>query len=132
METRSDPVRHLLELVEIVVVELGSSSEQEGARDMLRHLLELVELVVVRRAETRHRLADPLMAEQYRRRLRAASILAPESQVAQPLNPDFLTSAGAGTLMPAPFRGRSSDGRALQSHCRGQGFDSPRLHQIVI
>ncbi len=25
-------------------------------------------------------------------------------------------------------RGRSSDGRALQSHCRGQGFDSPRLH----
>ena len=27
-------------------------------------------------------------------------------------------------------RGRSSDGRALQSHCRGQGFDSPRLHQI--
>jgi hypothetical protein len=26
-------------------------------------------------------------------------------------------------------RGRSSDGRALQSHCRGQGFDSPRLHQ---
>ncbi len=26
------------------------------------------------------------------------------------------------------LRGRSSDGRALQSHCRGQGFDSPRLH----
>lgn len=27
-------------------------------------------------------------------------------------------------------RGCSSDGRALQSHCRGQGFDSPRLHQF--
>ena len=25
-------------------------------------------------------------------------------------------------------RGRSSVGRALQWHCRGQGFDSPRLH----
>ncbi len=28
------------------------------------------------------------------------------------------------------LRGRSSDGRALQSHCRGQGFDSPRLHHF--
>jgi hypothetical protein len=27
-------------------------------------------------------------------------------------------------------RGCSSDGRALQSHCRGQGFESPQLHQI--
>ncbi len=27
------------------------------------------------------------------------------------------------------MRGCSSDGRALQSHCRGQGFDSPQLHQ---
>jgi hypothetical protein len=27
-------------------------------------------------------------------------------------------------------RGRSSDGRALQSHCRGQEFDPPRLHQL--
>jgi len=26
-------------------------------------------------------------------------------------------------------RGRSSVGRALQWHCRGQGFDSPRLHR---
>ena len=26
-------------------------------------------------------------------------------------------------------RGCSSDGRALQSHCRGQGFDSPQLHR---
>gem|GEM_PF-5024341 len=25
--------------------------------------------------------------------------------------------------------GCSSDGRALQSHCRGQGFESPQLHQ---
>ena len=25
--------------------------------------------------------------------------------------------------------GRSSDGRALGSHSRGQGFDPPRLHQ---
>src|SRR5262245_30387930 len=30
----------------------------------------------------------------------------------------------------APPWGRSSDGRALQSHCRGQGFDSPRLHHF--
>ncbi len=28
------------------------------------------------------------------------------------------------------FRGRSSVGRALEWHSRGQGFDSPRLHQI--
>jgi hypothetical protein len=28
-------------------------------------------------------------------------------------------------------RGRSSVGRALQWHCRGQGFDSPRLHQAL-
>src|SRR6185437_4997514 len=27
-------------------------------------------------------------------------------------------------------RGHSSDGRALQWHCRGPGFDSPWLHQI--
>ena len=27
-------------------------------------------------------------------------------------------------------RGRSSVGRALQSHCRGRGFESPRLHHI--
>ena len=27
------------------------------------------------------------------------------------------------------FRGLSSAGRALQWHCRGQGFDPPRLHQ---
>ena len=26
--------------------------------------------------------------------------------------------------------GRSSAGRALQSHCRGQEFDPPRLHQL--
>lgn len=27
-----------------------------------------------------------------------------------------------------PSRGCSSAGRALQSHCRGQGFDPPQLH----
>src|SRR3954470_23560317 len=30
---------------------------------------------------------------------------------------------------PAPTRGCSSAGRALQSHCRGQGFDPPQLHR---
>ena len=30
-----------------------------------------------------------------------------------------------------PLWGRSSVGRALQWHCRGQGFDSPRLHQTL-
>ena len=29
-----------------------------------------------------------------------------------------------------PHWGRSSAGRALQSHCRGQEFDPPRLHQL--
>jgi hypothetical protein len=42
----------------------------------------------------------------------------------------FLDKAGTRRLNAPPMRrGRSSDGRALQSHCRGQGFDSPRLHQ---
>src|ERR1041384_7139472 len=44
---------------------------------------------------------------------------------------------GAARLGPArpvtraqlEARGCSSDGRALQSHCRGQGFDSPQLPQ---
>lgn len=31
---------------------------------------------------------------------------------------------------PAPVWARSSVGRALHSHCRGQGFESPRVHQI--
>lgn len=35
-------------------------------------------------------------------------------------------------MAPPMDRGRSSDGRALQSHCRGQGFDSPRLHHDTI
>jgi hypothetical protein len=35
---------------------------------------------------------------------------------------------GAGTTQPARPRGRSSVGRALEWHSRGQGFDSPRLH----
>jgi hypothetical protein len=33
------------------------------------------------------------------------------------------------TRVNSGFGGCSSDGRALQSHCRGQGFDSPQLHQ---
>ena len=36
------------------------------------------------------------------------------------------------SIQAASLRGRSSDGRALQSHCRGQGFDSPRLHQVSL
>src|SRR3954467_1823558 len=32
---------------------------------------------------------------------------------------------------PQVARGRSSAGRALQSHCRGQGFDPPRLHHFL-
>ena len=42
-----------------------------------------------------------------------------------------LTLASATRKCPHG-RGRSSDGRALQSHCRGQGFDSPRLHQVSL
>jgi hypothetical protein len=41
----------------------------------------------------------------------------------------LLDKGKAPNLNGADLRGRSSDGRALQSHCRGQGFDSPRLHQ---
>jgi hypothetical protein len=33
-----------------------------------------------------------------------------------------------GAALAADSRGCSSVGRALQSHCRGQGFDSPQLH----
>ena len=37
---------------------------------------------------------------------------------------------GAAYLLPyCRYRGHSSVGRALQWHCRGQGFDSPWLHQ---
>src|SRR5678816_3489338 len=31
---------------------------------------------------------------------------------------------------PLPTRGCSSAGRALHSHCRGQGFDPPQLHLL--
>ncbi len=41
-----------------------------------------------------------------------------------------LTPAGRARKQPRG-RGCSSDGRALQSHCRGQGFESPQLHQPV-
>jgi hypothetical protein len=40
----------------------------------------------------------------------------------------FLTPGAAGTSA-SRRRGRSSAGRAPQSHCGGQGFKSPRLHQ---
>ncbi len=36
-----------------------------------------------------------------------------------------------GPISARNGRGCSSDGRALQSHCRGQGFDSPQLHQFT-
>ena len=38
---------------------------------------------------------------------------------------------GVGVLVFRSFRGCSSAGRALQSHCRGQGFDPPQLHGVV-
>ncbi len=34
------------------------------------------------------------------------------------------------TPVGLPIRGCSSDGRALEWHSRGQGFDSPQLHQV--
>ena len=34
-------------------------------------------------------------------------------------------------VIPAPARGRSSAGRALDWQSRGQGFDSPRLHHCT-
>ncbi len=39
-----------------------------------------------------------------------------------------LDPRGLESYTPALVRGRSSAGRALQSHCRGQEFKSPRLH----
>ena len=49
-----------------------------------------------------------------------------------------LTPAGAGDMIrraspgrsPCRTWGRSSVGRARRSQCRGQGFDSPRLHHL--
>src|SRR5277367_5130238 len=49
---------------------------------------------------------------------------------ASPFAPKPLTPKGRARKDPAR-RGCSSDGRALQSHCRGQGFESPQLHQEV-
>src|SRR4051794_36849335 len=41
----------------------------------------------------------------------------------------WLTGAAENTLHePSPTRGCSSAGRALHSHCRGQGFEPPQLH----
>jgi hypothetical protein len=39
-----------------------------------------------------------------------------------------LTSREPSVIQPHLDRGCSSVGRALQSHCRGQGFESPQLH----
>ena len=50
-----------------------------------------------------------------------------EIQAAREPHPKRSTLVGPGAWLEA--RGCSSDGRALQSHCRGQGFDSPQLHQ---
>ena|GEM_PF-6686331 len=41
-------------------------------------------------------------------------------------------SNGVGVLDHSGLWGYSSAGRALESHSRGQGFDSPYLHQTSI
>ena len=56
--------------------------------------------------------------------------------VAQRLDASPLNPAAAVVVRPRsrytqrPLRGCSSVGRARQSHCRGQGFDSPQLHSL--
>ena len=42
--------------------------------------------------------------------------------------PLFLVFPPPLPYLMLPSRGCSSDGRALHSHCRGQGFDPPQLH----
>ncbi len=37
----------------------------------------------------------------------------------------------AGAIALIKLRGCSSAGRALHSHCRGQGFDPPQLHLVL-
>src|SRR5437867_4890746 len=51
---------------------------------------------------------------------------------AAPLAGPFPLWGSTGSSGREPFgrRGCSSVGRALQSHCRGQGFDSPQLHTL--
>jgi hypothetical protein len=46
----------------------------------------------------------------------------------------FLTSRQLWAILPpvSESGGCSSAGRALQSHCRGQGFESPQLHQPTL
>ena len=45
------------------------------------------------------------------------------------IGPKLTVSRGNCVYSPNCSRGRSSVGRALQSHCRGRGFESPRLHR---
>ena len=40
----------------------------------------------------------------------------------------MIKNAGEKVTLPIDSWGRSSAGRALDSHFRGQGFDPPRLH----
>jgi hypothetical protein len=46
----------------------------------------------------------------------------------------FLTNRQLWTILSLAtcVGGCSSAGRALQSHCRGQGFESPQLHQLTL
>jgi hypothetical protein len=44
------------------------------------------------------------------------------------MRPILRVARGSGD--PQAFRGHSSAGRALQSHCRGRGFESPCLHPV--
>ena len=46
--------------------------------------------------------------------------------------PVALTSTLRPASLPRLAGGCSSAGRALQSHCRGQGFDPPQLHMYVL
>src|SRR5690606_30147163 len=51
-----------------------------------------------------------------------------EVRGSSPLAPTARKMHGAPIEVSWHARGCSSVGRALQSHCRGQGFDSPQLH----
>ena len=53
----------------------------------------------------------------------------PFAALDRPRGPTLNAATCSGRARRAPW-GCSSDGRALQSHCRGQGFDSPQLHQF--
>src|SRR4051812_33828170 len=44
-------------------------------------------------------------------------------------HPNLVDGGGGRAVVFRPSWGCSSAGRALQSHCRGQGFDPPQLHR---